>query len=146
MLAPAPRHAVLLVLLALGCDNKSTKGAAASTSASAQQPAGITPELAARVVAKVGNHEITLGEYAATLQRMDPFERLRYQSPDRRKQLLDELIDLELLAEEARRRGLDKQPESQERVRQMLRDELLSEVRASVPVPGDISEADARRY
>jgi peptidyl-prolyl cis-trans isomerase C len=99
-----------------------------------------------RVLAKVGNHEITLGEYAATLQRMDPFERLRYQSPDRRKQLLDELIDLELLAEEARRRGLDKQPETQERVRQMLRDELLSEVRASVPGPGDISEADARRY
>jgi parvulin-like peptidyl-prolyl isomerase len=28
----------------------------------------------------------------------------------------------------------------------MLRDELLSEVRAAVPAPGDISEADARRY
>jgi parvulin-like peptidyl-prolyl isomerase len=135
-----------LVLLALGCETKSTNGAAPSTSASAQPPSGITPELAVRVLAKVGDHEITLGEYAATLQRMDPFERLRYQSPDRRKQLLDELIDLELLAEEARRRGLDKQPETQERVRQMLRDELLSEVRASVPTPGDISEADARRY
>jgi peptidyl-prolyl cis-trans isomerase C len=148
MLAPAPRHAVLLVLLALGCETKSTKGTAigSAPSASAQQPSGIPPELAARVLAKVGGHEITLGEYAATLQRMDPFERLRYQSPDRRKQLLDELIDLELLAEEARRRGLDKQPETQERVRQMLRDELLSEVRASVPLPGDISEADARRY
>ena len=146
MLPPAPRHAVLLVLLALGCETKSTNGAGPSTSASAQPPSGITPELAARVLAKVGDHEITLGEYAATLQRMDPFERLRYQSPDRRKQLLDELIDLELLAEEARRRGLDKQPETQERVRQMLRDELLSEVRASVPTPGDISEADARRY
>jgi len=148
MLAPAPRHAALLVLLALGCETKSTQGTApgSAPSASAQQASGITPELAARVLAKVGSHEITLGEYAATLQRMDPFERLRYQSPDRRKQLLDELIDLELLAEEARRRGLDKQPETQERVRQMLRDELLSEVRASVPLPGDISEADARRY
>jgi parvulin-like peptidyl-prolyl isomerase len=137
-----------LVLLALGCETKSTKGTApgSAPSASARQPSGIPPELAARVLAKVGSHEITLGEYAATLQRMDPFERLRYQSPDRRKQLLDELIDLELLAEEARRRGLDKQPETQESVRQMLRDELLSEVRASVPLPGDISEADARRY
>jgi parvulin-like peptidyl-prolyl isomerase len=137
-----------LVLLALGCESKSGKGTAAtsSPSASAEPASGITPELSARVLAKVGNREITLGEYAATLQRMDPFERLRYQSPDRRKQLLDELIDLELLAEEARRRGLDKEPETQERVRQMLRDELLSEVRASVPTPGDISEADARRY
>ncbi len=98
------------------------------------------------MLAKVGDHEITLGEYAATLDRMDAFERLRYQSPDRRKQLLDELVDLELLANEARRRGLDKQPETQERVRQMLRDELLAQVRASVPAPNDISDADARRY
>jgi len=151
MLVPAPRHGVLLVLLpvalALGCETKPSTTTAPSASASARPATdGLTPELAARVLAKVGTHEITLGEYAATLERMDPFERLRYQSPDRRKQLLDELIDLELLAEEARRRGLDKQPETQERVRQMLRDELLAEVRASVPTPNDISEADARRY
>jgi peptidyl-prolyl cis-trans isomerase C len=150
MVLSALRHGVLLMLpitLALGCDTKRGTNAAPSASASAQPAvAGLTPELAARVLAKVGNHEITLGEYAATLERMDPFERLRYQSPDRRKQLLDELVDLELLAEEARRRGLDKQPETQERVRQMLRDELLAEVRGSVPSPNDISEADARRY
>lgn len=139
----ARRGAFCLLLLALACEKKPSGTSAPSATAS---PAGITPELAARVLAKVGDREITLGEYAATLERMDPFERLRYQSADRRKQLLDELIDLELLAEEARRRGLDKQPETQERVRQMLRDELLSQVRGSTPPPGDISEADARRY
>jgi parvulin-like peptidyl-prolyl isomerase len=133
------------MLLGLGCQPKPSGGTAPSASASAE-PAGLTPELAARVLAKVGDHEITLGEYAATLERMDPFERLRYQSPDRRKQLLDELVDMELLADEARRRGLDKQPETQERVRQMLRDELLAQVRAAVPAPNDVSEADARRY
>ena len=137
---------MLALLPACRTKSGSGSGAAPSASASAAPPAGLTPELAARVLAKVGNHEITLGEYAATLDRMDPFERLRYQSADRRKQLLDELIDLELLAEEARRRGLDKQPETQERVRQMLRDELLTEVRSSVATPNDISEADARRY
>jgi peptidyl-prolyl cis-trans isomerase C len=145
MLASAPRHALLLMLLGLACQPKPSTGTAPSASASAQ-PARLTPELAARVLAKVGDHEITLGEYAATLERMDAFERLRYQSADRRKQLLDELVDLELLATEARRRGLDKQPETQERVRQMLRDELLTQVRAAVPSPNDISEADARRY
>lgn len=135
------------MMLGAGCEKKPAAGttASAGTSASAA-PAGISPELAAKVLAKVGDHEITLGEYAATLERMDPFERLRYQSADRRKQLLDELIDLQLLADEARRRGLDQQPETQERVRQMLRDELLAQVRASTPPPADISEADARRY
>jgi peptidyl-prolyl cis-trans isomerase C len=146
MLALAPRHALLaLAVLVGGCDTKPKTGAAPSASASAA-PRGLTPELAARVLAKVGAREITLGEFAATLERMDPFERLRYQSAERRKQLLDELIDLELLAEEARRRGLDKQPETQERVRQMLRDELLAQVRSGGAAPGDISEADARRY
>src|SRR5258706_5547054 len=136
---------VLVLGLLLGC-NKDHGTAPAPSASTSARPSGITPELARRVLAKVGEREITLGEYAATLERMDPFERLRYQSPDRRKQLLDELVDLELLAEEAQRRGLDKQPETQERVRQMLRDELLAQVRASVPAPNDISEADARRY
>ena len=140
------RHAIpLLVACALGCGKKANGGAVPSASASAR-PTGITPELAQRVLAKVGDREITLGDYAATLERMDSFERLRYQSADRRKQLLDELIDLELLAEEARRRGLDKQPETQERVRQMLRDELLAQVRATAPTPDAISEPDARKY
>lgn len=131
-----------------GCEDKGggrSSGGAPSSGPSAR-PSGITPELAKRVLAKVGDHEITLGEFAATLERMDPYERLRYQSPDRRKQLLNELIDLQLLAEEARRRGLDKQPETQERVRQMLRDELLAQVRSTGPSPSDVSEADARRY
>jgi len=154
MLAALSRHSLalasglLIAPLFAGCDSKpSGSAAAASASASARPPgSGISPELARRVLAKVGDHEITLGEYAATLDRMDPFERLRYQSADRRKQLLNELIDLELLAGEARRRGLDKQPETQERVRQMLRDELLAQVRGSAGSPDDVSEADARRY
>jgi parvulin-like peptidyl-prolyl isomerase len=129
-----------------GCEKKSSTTASPSASVSVAQPAGISPELQTKVLAKVGERTITLGDFAATLERMDSFERLRYQSADRRKQLLDELIDLELLAEEARRRGLDKQPETQERVRQMLRDELLAQVRAQTPPPGDISEADARKY
>jgi parvulin-like peptidyl-prolyl isomerase len=137
----------LLLAGAFGCGKKPEGGSAPSATASASaRPSGITPELARRVLAKVGDREITLGDFAATLERMDPFERLRYQSADRRKQLLDELIDLELLAQEARRRGLDQQPETQERVRQMLRDELLAQVRATAPSPNDISEADARRY
>jgi parvulin-like peptidyl-prolyl isomerase len=150
MLAVAPRLAppLLAVLLLAACESKSSGGAAAPSASSSARSAGarLTPELAKRVLAKVGDHEITLGEYAATLDRMDPYERLRYQSADRRKDLLNELVDLELLAQEARRRGLDKQPETQERVRQMLRDELLTQVRGSAGSPDDVSEVDARRY
>jgi len=136
----------LLGLSIAGCEKKPAGGVDVPSASASARPSGITPELAKRVLAKVGERQITLGDFAATLERMDPFERLRYQSADRRKQLLDELIDLELLAEEARRRGLDKQPVTQERVRQMLRDELLTQVRSNVVAPSDVAEADVRRY
>jgi parvulin-like peptidyl-prolyl isomerase len=136
--------ALALASSANGCHEKPKPLAA--TVASAEQPGQLTPELARQVLAKVGDREITLGEYAETLERMDPFERLRYQSAERRKQLLSEIIQVELLAEEAKRRGLDKLPETQERVRQMLRDELLADVRRGAPAPNDIAEAEVRAY
>jgi peptidyl-prolyl cis-trans isomerase C len=137
---------LLCVALSAGCHEKPKPAPSPTQSASIAPPGKLTPELARQVLAKVGDREITLGDYAETLERMDPFERLRYQSPDRRKQLLNEIIQVELLAEEAKRRGLDKLPETQERVRQMLRDELLRDVRQSAPAPADIPEAEVHAY
>jgi len=136
---------LLFVTFLSACHTHAKNDAAPSASASAL-PGKLTAEQAAQVLAKVGDREITLGEYAETLERMDPFERLRYQSPDRRKQLLNEMVQVELLAEEAQRRGLDQEPETQERLRQMLRDELLRELRQSLPAAADIPEADVRAY
>jgi hypothetical protein len=98
------------------------------------------------VLARVGEKVITLGDYAAALDRMDEFERLRYQSPERRKMLLDQMIDTELLAQEAKRRGLDKRPDTQERLRQILRDALLEKARADLPPPAEIPEPEVRAY
>jgi parvulin-like peptidyl-prolyl isomerase len=120
-------------------------GASASAQASAT-PRTLTPEQAQQVLARVGERAITLGDYAAALERMDTFERLRYQSPDRRKLLLNEMIELELFAQEAKRRGLDQQPETQERLRQMLRDELLRDVRREIKGPNDLAPAEVRKY
>jgi parvulin-like peptidyl-prolyl isomerase len=140
---------VLSFCSAAGCGKKSdgSSGPVASASPSASaKPAALSPELAAQVLAKVGDRSITLGEYAATLERMDPFERLRYQSPERRKQLLDEMIEVELLAGEARRRGLDKLPQTEERRRQLLRDELLDGLKQGLPAPSDLPEAEVKAY
>jgi len=117
---------------------------ASSTTA---RPAGsLTPTEAAQVLAKVGDHTITLGEFNAALERMDRFERLRYQSLERRKQLLDEMIDLELMATEAQRRGLDRQPEVQLRLDEALREEQLSALREGLPSPDSLPEAQVRTF
>jgi len=106
----------------------------------------LTPELAARVLARIGDRSITLGEYVAALERMDRFERVRYQSPERRQALLDEMIDVELLAGEARRRGLDREPEVRARIDQVLRELVLLELREGLPGPEAIPEPEVRAY
>jgi hypothetical protein len=87
-----------------------------------------------------------LGDYAATLERMDQFDRLRYQSPERRKELLQEIIDVELLAQDARKRKLDQEPETQQAIRQVLRDAILADAKRDLPAPADIPEAEVRAY
>jgi peptidyl-prolyl cis-trans isomerase C len=107
---------------------------------------GLSPSEAKEVLVIVGDRTITLGDYVATLQRMDRFERLRYQSEERQKGLLDEMIEVELLAQEARRRGLDKDPEVELQLAQALRDELLRKLEADLPPPEAIGEREVLDY
>lgn len=107
---------------------------------------GLTPNEANEVLVSVGQRTITLGQYAETLLRMDRYERLRYQSEERQKELLDEMIEVELLAQEARRRGLNKDPEVQLRLRQALRDEVLADLERSLPGPESFSEREVKEY
>jgi len=77
---------------------------------------------------------------------MDRLEQSRYQAPDRRQRLLDELIDVELLAREAERRGLAERPETKELVRQILRDEVFAELRDKQPPLEQIPASEVRAY
>lgn len=120
---------------------------AASAVASASRPAReLSPEDAKFVLARVGEVSITLGDYAAALDRMDRFERLRYQSKDRRQLLLDEMINLELLAQEATRQKLDQDPEVRLRLDEALRDEVLRDLRGRIPAPESLPVAEVRAY
>jgi parvulin-like peptidyl-prolyl isomerase len=141
------RHVFGLLLLAgiAGCNERALDKAGRGE-AGPPLPAGLRPEQAAQVLARVGERTITLGDYAATLERMDQFDRLRYQSPERRKELLDEIIDAELLAQDARRKNLDQKPETQQAIRQILREAMLAEARKGVPAPADIPEEEVRSY
>jgi hypothetical protein len=135
------------LLGAAGCRGGGASKTDPTPSASASAvPLGLTPELGARVLARVGDRTITLAEYAAVLEGMDRFERMRYQTADRRKQLLDEMIQVELLAREAERRGLATQPETKELVRQALRDAVLKDLRDKQPKPEELPKTDVRAY
>jgi peptidyl-prolyl cis-trans isomerase C len=107
---------------------------------------GLTSEQAAQVLARVGDRPITVGDFVTALEHMDQFDRMRYQSAERRQELLEEMIDIMLLADEAREKGYDKDPLTQQELREILRDAMLKTAQEGVPGPGAIPEDEVRTY
>lgn len=133
------------MLGALGCNDKALESSA-SMDAGKRLGSAITPEQAAKVLAKVGDHTITLGDFVAAIEHMDQFDRLRYQSPERRRELLAEMINMQLLADEAQAKGYDKDPRVQQEIRGILRDSMLAESHKGAMSANELSEADVRAY
>jgi peptidyl-prolyl cis-trans isomerase C len=137
-------RAAALALALSACKGSSAPAAQADAGASSSD--GLTPEQKAQVLARVGDRTITLGEYVAALHHMDQFDRLRYEAPERRKELLGEMIDVMLLADEARAQGYDKDPLTEQEVREVLRDAYLEKAREGAPEPADIPADEVRAY
>ena len=129
-----------------GCKSCESSGTTDVVDSGHAQPTSLTPEQAKQTLAKVGNDTITLGDYAAALEHMDQFDRLRYQSVERRKELLDEMITVQLLANEATAKGYDKDPIAQQEMRAILRDSMLAEARKNAPTPADVPESEVRAW
>jgi len=144
-------HAAGALVLALGsaslaCTSCKGSSSGSSADAGAAVPGVLTAQQAAQVLARVGDRTITLGDFEAALEHLDQFDRMRYQSPERRKELLGEMIDVMLLADEARAKGYDKDPVTQQELREILRDAMLKKAREGVPAPNEIPEEDVRAY
>jgi peptidyl-prolyl cis-trans isomerase C len=86
-------------------------------------------------LAKIDDVTITLGELQERINRQSPYIRARYTSLEQKKEFLDSLIRFEVLAKEAFRRGLDKDPEvvrtmKQVMIQRLMRDELDTKITA----------------
>ena len=126
----------------VGCNEKAVERAPDAGTI----PGGLTPEQAGKPLAKFGDHVITLGDFAQALADMPEYERMRYQSLERRKELLRSMIDVYLLADEAKKEGLDKEPQVEEETRQILVAWMRQKLLKGLPPPGGIPAADVRAY
>jgi len=108
---------------------------------------GLTEEQAAEPIAKVGDTTITVGEFAERLASQSPYLRARYSSPERKREFLDNMVRFELLAIEARKRGLDQEPEVDRVKRQMMVQQMMTELFDEQGVKlSDIPDADIEAY
>jgi peptidyl-prolyl cis-trans isomerase C len=98
------------------------------------------------VVAKVGNETITAEELKRRLDETSPFLRARYNTLDRKKEFLENLIRNELLAQEAQRQGFDKSPAVREQMKRAMIQELIRKQLDEKLTGADIAEADLKSF
>ncbi|MCS6798044.1 MAG: peptidyl-prolyl cis-trans isomerase [Myxococcota bacterium] len=132
----------LLGVVSYGCSCEEPSASAHSakrTEAIIDRPTwGLPPEIASRVVARIDERELTVLDFADELARRPPAARARFVMPAHRAELLERLVDDELLADEARRRGHDRDPAVAQARRTALVRQLAQRVRETVaaePVP-----------
>ncbi|MFT3921235.1 MAG: peptidyl-prolyl cis-trans isomerase [Myxococcales bacterium] len=139
------RNAVLASSLLLsGACNKSDANKVQDKAPATKH--GLTPDQAKQPLVVIGDTTITVGDFADQLADKSPYLRARYTSPERRRELLDELVKFELLAREATRRGLDATDEvvntkKQVMIQQMMKSEFEDKVKLS-----DITDQEIEAY
>jgi peptidyl-prolyl cis-trans isomerase C len=99
-----------------------------------------------RPVAKIDDTVITVGDVQERINKQAPFTRGRYAALDKRKELLDSLIRVEVMAKEAEKRGYDKDPEvvrvkKQQMISRFLQKDFESKLKVE-----DVPAAEVEKY
>ena len=97
-------------------------------------------------VAHVGDVVITVGELEDMLNEAPQPVRQSYADPARRREFLDNMVQTILLAQEARHRGLDRQPDTSASIRRILAQRLEQNVIIEAITPESVSDAEVRAY
>jgi len=97
------------------------------------------------VLAQVDDVAITVAEFEERLNSQSPYVRARYASLDHKKEFLENLVKFEVLAAEARRLGLDRDPEVVRAMKQVMIQKLLKQQIDRFKAE-DIPEAEIQTY
>src|SRR5262249_34284751 len=98
------------------------------------------------VVANVGDETITADEVRQRLNETSPFLRARYNTLDRKKEFLENMIRNELLAQEAVRQGYDKSPAVREQMKRAMVQELIRHQLDSKLSGTDIPDEELKKF
>jgi peptidyl-prolyl cis-trans isomerase C len=129
-----PFTLVALALALVACNRGKTKSSTGGSSDPSQ------------IVAKVDDAVITVADVQDRVNKQSPFVRSRFTTPEKKKEFVDSLIRFEVLANEAERRGYDKDPEVLRVMRQQMISKLLQKDFESKLKVEDVPDADVQKY
>jgi peptidyl-prolyl cis-trans isomerase C len=99
-----------------------------------------------QVVAKVDDTVISVADVQDKINKQSPFVRARYATPEKKKEYLDTLIRFKVLANEAERRGYDKDPDVVRVMEQQMISKFLQKDFESKLKVEDVPDADVEKY
>jgi peptidyl-prolyl cis-trans isomerase C len=98
------------------------------------------------VVAEVGDEKITADEVRQRLNETSPFLRARYNTLERKKEFLENMVRNELLAQEAVRQGYDKSPAVREQMKRAMIQELIKHQLDAKLSGADIADDELKKF
>ena len=98
------------------------------------------------VLAKIDDVVISVGDFQNRINQQSPYVRARYTSLERKKEFLDNLVRFEVLAHEAKEKGLQNDDEVVRTMKQVMIQRLMKDQFDSAVKLDDISDAEVKTY
>jgi len=128
----------------VGCQGSQENAAAPAAGAKADAPAAAQPS--GDVVATYSGRTLTSGQVVQEFERLPAPSRAYLSAPERKKQFVEQLVMNELLYDEGKRDGLDKDPDIDRQVVDLRRRLVVQRVMRKYQTPPTISDEQVRAY
>jgi peptidyl-prolyl cis-trans isomerase C len=103
-------------------------------------------EYKGKIVATVDGIKIEKCDFYNKIHKLSPYIRRRYTSLKRKKEFLDRIVRFELLAQAARRAGLDKHPDVLRAKKETMVQKLSRKMFRKAFKPSEITEAELKSF
>ncbi len=141
-----PLHRVRFVATTAGLIGLGALLHAACENVTPRSEAAHGQEGGGEVLAKIDDVTITVGDFQNRINAQSPYVRARYTSLERKKEFLDTLVRFEVLAKEAKARGLDKDDEVVRTMKQVMIQKLMKEEFDNRVKLDDINDGECKAY
>jgi len=131
------------LLLAAGCRPEQESPSSGKPAADAAKPADPN---AGQVIATYGKHQLTRGDVMDELERLPAPSRAYLNAPDRKKQFVENMVINELLYDEGKQAGTDRDPEIERQVNDLRRRLVVQRVMRKYQAPPEVTDEQARQY
>src|SRR5439155_12982448 len=135
---------ILALVVTSGCGKGPPEATAPGEHAAAEKPK--TDAAASEVVATYQGRQLTAGEVRQEMERLPAPSRAYVTAPERKRQFVENLILNDLLFDEGKKAGYDRDPEIERQVTDLRKRLVVQRVMRQYQTPPEITDDQAHAY